>query len=273
MMNKEMQNNNDKINVILKFGGSIFQSRVLLHKTSKIFYSIFNSKNADKFNILILTGGGHSVDRLREEYKEEINNNPKQKEAINEKYHWEAIKLMDTNAQRCYNQIKFFQKNWGVYPISITEDPNDFIKQKNGVLFLKPSKNLQNDDPLQYSWEITSDSITIYYAHYLNLNSAILLKDIDYLQIEGVNTKVIDSNSLKNLMDITGYSSDIDLHLGKGKNSKFPIDSCVPYFINKYKINTLLLNGTNTNLLRNFLELYNSLTTDEYSKYGTLIKI
>lgn len=105
-------------------------------------------------NVLIIPGGGIFADAVR------------QKEISDTAAHFMAIAAMD-------------QYGWllSSYGMPVTHEP---VMKRVPHIFL-PYNHLVHTDPLPHSWDITSDTISAYYACLLSL-PLLLLKSVDYIR-------------------------------------------------------------------------------------------
>ncbi|MFX1450046.1 MAG: hypothetical protein ACFFCM_04325, partial [Promethearchaeota archaeon] len=105
-------------------------------------------------------------------------------------------------------------------------------------------------DELPHSWDVTSDSIAVYLANKLKINTVILIKDVDGLYTadpkKNHNAQLI--RSIK--------SSELD------KYRESCVDRALRDYIEKYKIVVYLLNGNFPDRIRQILNGKNTI----YSK-------
>ncbi|MHA1728285.1 MAG: amino acid kinase family protein [Promethearchaeota archaeon] len=266
-----------KNRLIIKIGGSLFKNSESLAPIFKILkkYAV-KTRDEDtsdpltSYIFFIIPGGGMLVDNLRIKYKLD----PKKDEKMN-KYHWKAIRYMDENAVTMFNILKKrmqYKKKDNF--LNLTSNIDLFFNMKEGILIFQPFKDLKKRNPgeLAHSWGITSDSITAYYGHLLEIKTIFLIKDNPYLNFEDQNYSMISSHKLKELMFKSGYLQDIEKHLGKG--TIFPVDPYIPGLIQQFKINILLLNGKNPQKIEIFLKKYPNINPNDYAQlknYGILI--
>ncbi|MFX1381305.1 MAG: hypothetical protein ACFFBP_02605, partial [Promethearchaeota archaeon] len=179
--------------------------------------------------------------------------------------HWMAIYAMDFNGiaiQKKYSFIKLF---------------DDFTKLKDEVSNLKgksisillPYNYLKKEDPLPHSWDVTSDSICLFFAKKLGFNECYLIKDVDGLMITNDKTKKLIKNvsteEYKRLVD--SQKLTIKMYSYNKIKKSVPIDSFVLTLISQHKISCIILNGTrlNTRIIKYFEE------TKEENKYYSKI--
>ncbi|GAG92879.1 unnamed protein product, partial [marine sediment metagenome] len=148
--------------------------------------------------------------------------------------HWAAILAMNQNGinlTQQYSEIKSF------------EAFNELKKTNCAISVFLPYKFLKQTDELPHSWSVTSDSITLYLAHKLNLSECFLIKDIDGIYIEGRN-QVVKQISTKEYVKLRN-SNDLAKNKEDSKKIKksMPIDSHLVKLIESYKIHCIILNG------------------------------
>ena len=228
-------------NLVLKIGGSIFEHNRMLDE----FFKIFKKSQNPSVSYFFLFGGGNRCNRLRMEYKEEEYR--KQRE---EYYHWEAINIMGENAE---NHVQQFGSE-----IAVSRGIFDRKTYTPAAYFLNPYKDFKKFDPLEHSWQVTSDSIADYYADRFQSPLCVLIKNKPFLEIEDVRIHKISSTKL-----IQKWKSQIsDDILGKGV-----LDPVAPHLSKKYLIPILIIDGTNTNMVEGFFTGYPD-NLKNLSEYG-----
>lgn len=144
-----------KIDAVIKIGGSLVSSPSFLSLCG------FIKKISKKYNCIIVPGGGGSDDLVREFDK---------KFHLSDKTsHRMAILAMDQYGLLLSNLMDG-------YTIEELKIPKTFPKKP--VIFLS-SKYMFEKDPLENSWQVTSDSIAAHVAQKLNARKLILVKDVD----------------------------------------------------------------------------------------------
>lgn len=210
--------------IIVKIGGKILEDEHNLLDTISQLKLILD----DFINrIVIIPGGGSYANLVRE-----IDNKMNIGDTL---AHWMAILAMNTQGKKLINK---FSEIEGVDYINILEES---IQDKKIFLFL-PYDYLQRNDELPHSWDVTSDSITIYLAHKFGLKKCYLIKDID---------GIIDSNhNLIKQLTVDEYRRMKNSNaLLKIKNDESPLKSSQPIdeyslnLIERYKISCIILNG------------------------------
>ncbi|NHJ23926.1 MAG: hypothetical protein EAX89_05095 [Candidatus Lokiarchaeota archaeon] len=224
---------------IFKVGGKIFENRKNLISTISQLTSLYERNIIHK--IVLIAGGGSYANFIRR---------LDQKFSIGDDIsHWMAIYSMDLNGKKI---SRYFPR------VKRTKNLEEIKKANKIFTIFLPYKFLRQNDILDHSWNISSDSIALYLAYKLNMKICFLIKNVD--GIIDRNNKVIKELSskeyirLKNLGKLADFSSKEDsLKLSK------PIDSYLPDLINKYQIDCVLLNGTSSNLrIMKYFKINNS---------------
>jgi len=214
---------------IFKIGGRILDNSKDLTTTVAQLTQLYEDQIIKK--IILIPGGGTNVNLIRELYNEfQIND---------ELAHWMAIYSMD------YNGIVLNKK----FPHLNLFDDLDQLKKEDSIfsIFL-PYKYLKNNDELPYSWNVTSDSITLYVTYKLGLTECFLIKDIDGIfdKYQNLLTElsVEKFKELKAKEELAKFPSDESDFKIKSK----PVDPYVLTLIEKYKIPCIILNGASEDL-------------------------
>lgn len=251
--------------IFFKLGGIFLEDRNNLKSILEIILKYVKIRN---YCIYLIVGGGKSVDSLRHKFhQDKLDNKLK-----NESYHWNAIEKMDENLDKIFNILEILKlenKEYTKIPVKYIEEIPEEKEIENGLYLVKSLKLMRTYDNLEHSWTVTSDSIAIYLSHLFHLNMTILIKNVPYLEFENNQFARIDTKYLQEIMDKTGYSKNIEIHLGKGTD--FPIDPYSPQLIKKIDHKVLLINGMDLKKFENFLNYYIVMEEFELPQYGTLI--
>jgi 5-(aminomethyl)-3-furanmethanol phosphate kinase len=251
-------------NLFIKISGKTISQEEYLRDLLKLFLNYVKIRD---YCLFIISGGSSKVDFLRIQYKEDADKDSKQ-----DSYHWKAIQLMDENLEYIFNILQEMKKENEEF-IDVSTDIISNVPKindlKSGIYLVKSFEILKNNDKLDHSWAITSDSIAIYLSSLFNLKNTILLKNTPYLEYKGKEFARIDSKYLQDVMDKEGYSKKIGEHLGKG--TIFPVDPYTPELIKKLNMKVLLLDGTNMKKIEEFLKYYIIMEDFDLPNYGTLI--
>jgi len=145
---------------IFKIGGKILDNSKNLINTIAQLTQLFEDNIIKR--IILIPGGGMIANFVRKIYREfQLNNNLA---------HWIAIYSMD------YNGLGLKQK----FPhLKLYKDYKELQKESNFISLFLPYTYLKNNDELPHTWDVTSDSITLYLAIKFGLNKCFLIKDID----------------------------------------------------------------------------------------------
>ncbi len=214
---------------VLKVGGSLAGYPASLRKLCKEL-AIF----AEDHEILIVPGGGRFADVVRDF--------DKSYGLSNTVAHKMAIIAMD---------------QFGLFLSDIT--PNSYVsysleKVKNSPsgtlpIFL-PSRFIFRKDPLEHSWDVTSDSIAAYIAGIVHAKKLILVTDID-----GIFTEDPKKNLDAKLI------TDVSANQLLSWNRRTSVDRTLPKILLKTKLNCYVVNGKHPKRIRAVLENEKSIYT------------
>lgn len=144
---------------VIKIGGSLAEHSEALKTLCKRLSEI-----AKKHRLLIVPGGGEFADVVREFDK---------KFAVSSYVsHKMAILAMDQFGLLLSELIP------DAVAISSLEKAKDYWKTETTPVFL-PSKMMFREEPLEASWDVTSDSIAAFVASRLDADAVVLVKDVD----------------------------------------------------------------------------------------------
>ncbi|MFX1410080.1 MAG: hypothetical protein ACFFA6_06990 [Promethearchaeota archaeon] len=211
---------------IFKIGGKILDNSKNLINTVAQFTQLFEDSIIKK--IIIIPGGGLLANFVRKTYIEfNLNNNLA---------HWIAIYSMDYNGRELNRKFPH---------LKLCDNYEKLNEESRGISIFLPYKYLRNENELPHSWEVTSDSISIYLAKKFGLNTCFLIKDIE--GILDSNQNIIKEISSKEFIQLkeegkieNTNSKDLEL-----KDITRPIDPYLLILIDKYKIPCIILNGAN----------------------------
>lgn len=224
---------------LFKIGGKILDDFENLKYTISQLSQLYNDKVLDK--IVIIPGGGTFANFIRKIYSE--------LKFTEEIAHWMGIISMN------YNGLDLNKK----FPnLSVIEN-FEILKEKQKIfcVFL-PYEFLKENDNLPHSWDVTSDSISLFIAKKLGLNECYLIKDVDGI-LDNKNQVIKDFSTSKlddmnKLEKITEPLPESELL----KKKTTPIDPYTTTLINKDKISCIILNGTlNSNRILNYFKSIN----------------
>jgi len=214
---------------IFKFGGKILDNSKDLTTTVAQLTQLYEDQIIKK--IIIIPGGGTTANFVRELYNEF---------QINDEFaHWMAIFSMD------FNGILLNKK----FPhLSLFDSLDQIKKEESFFSILLPYNYLKLNDELPYSWNVTSDSITLYIAYKLGLTECFLIKNVDGIFDKYQNLlKELSVEKFKELKaeeKLAKFPSDESDYKIKSK----PVDPYLLTLIEKYKIPCTILNGASQEL-------------------------
>ena len=200
------------MDAVIKVGGSLSKSPEKLKLLAQTLSEI-----AQKYEIVIVPGGGEFADVVRD---------------FNRIFH-----LSDQVAHKMailgMDQFGLFLSD--ITPKSRTISKFDEVPEcsasKSVPIFL-PSKLIFEKDPLENSWDVTSDSIAAYIAAQLNASKIILATDVD-----GIFSQ--DPRKCKNVKLIPKIGANELLSWTESTG----IDPYLPRFLSTNKIKCYLANG------------------------------
>ncbi|MHA2181477.1 MAG: amino acid kinase family protein [Promethearchaeota archaeon] len=214
--------------VLFKIGGKILENFEDLNSTISQLTQLFDRGRIQK--IILIPGGGSLVNFIRKVYSE--------LKFTEELGHWMGIISMN------YNGIELGKK----FPeLDVIEDINRLKQLDRTLSIFLPYRFLKEIDKLPHSWDVTSDSITLFLAKELEIRHCFLIKDIDgILNKENYAIKELTTSEYKDLKE-SGELSEIKSAEGELKNQSRPIDSYLLTLIDKWKISSVILNGKSNN--------------------------
>lgn len=214
---------------VLKIGGSLTKQPNSLVKLCKELSIL-----AKTHRIVVVPGGGELADTVRRLYKTFT--------LSNVTAHKMAILAMD---------------QFGLLLTDITPDAYfsyEIKKIKNNLetklpIFL-PSKLMFLEDPLENSWDVTSDSISAYFADKFEANELVLVTDVDGIfkhnPKKGVKNKLIENISVKELLDLKDRTS---------------VDKFLPKMILQSNLDCYVVNGKHPKRVRQILKNKDTICT------------
>jgi aspartokinase-like uncharacterized kinase len=115
---------------------------------------------------------------------------------------------------------------------------------KTGTLpIFLPSQLMFREDPLEHSWDVTSDSIAAYIAGLLDAEKLLLVTDVD-----GIFSKDPKTSSDSKLIE------DLSAEELQGWNRRTSVDKTVPKILLKTKMDCYVVNGGYPERIRRILK-------------------
>ena len=200
------------MDAVIKVGGSLAENpatlKTLCNRLSEI---------AKKHSITVVPGGGKFADAVRE---------------IDQRYtlsanaaHRMAILGMD---QFGLLLTQLIPNSCATYSLNAAKQ---LSKRKAAPIFL-PSRMMFKENPLEASWDVTSDSIAAYVAIQLKADKVLLVTDVD-----GIFTKDPKKHSDAEL--IPKFPAEKLLKL----TSRTSVDKFLPNFLEKNPLDCYVVNG------------------------------
>ena len=196
---------------VLKVGGSLAENPASLTKLCRKL-----SVLAKEYRIVIVPGGGEFADTVRK-----LDKTCGLSDAVAHKM---AIVGMD---------------QYGLFLSDIT--PNSYISHfleeisnpvKDKVPIFLPTQFMFREDPLENSWDVTSDTIAAYIADKLHAKKLVLVTDVDGVFSEDPKktkgAKLVEELSVEELL---------------GWNRRTSVDKTLPKMIIETKIDCYVVNG------------------------------
>jgi len=214
---------------IFKIGGKILDNSKHLINTIAQLTQLYEDNIIQK--IIIIPGGGTIANFVRNIYLEfKIND---------DLAHWIAIYSMN------FNGLELKRK----FPHLESVENFEHLKSEKRIfsIFL-PYKYLRLIDPLPHSWDVTSDSITLYCTYKLGVNECFLIKGVD--GVLDKNSNVIKELTTKKFLKLKKEDdlAKTKANLSDIKEQSKPIDAYLTKLIDLYKVNLIILNGVSPNL-------------------------
>ena len=201
------------MDAVIKIGGSLAENpatlRALCNRLSEV---------AKKYRIVVVPGGGRFADIVRE-FDLRFAMSPHIS-------HRMAILGMD----------QFGLLLSQIIPDScathLLTDAKQLSEIRVAPIFL-PSQLMFQDEPLEHSWDVTSDSIAAYIASRLNTDKLILVTDVD-----GIFTSDPKKHSATKLLERTSASELLKLV------QRTSVDRFLPKLLLKTQLDCYVVNGT-----------------------------
>lgn len=234
---------------LFKIGGKILEDFENLNSTISQLTQIFEEKLIQK--IILIPGGGTFANFIRKIYNE--------LKFTEEIAHFMGIISMN------YNGLELSKK----YPDFQVIESYDKLKEiGNAICIFLPYEYLKENDKLPHSWDVTSDSITLFLAKELGLSECFLIKDVDgILNDKNDVIKEISASKFKEMKDL-GQLVELKSNVGELKERTNPIDPFITTLIEKHKISCIILNGSkNKTRILNYFK-----STSKEEKIYTKIK-
>ena len=208
------------VDCLLKIGGSIFEQPQKLKNLCKAL-----SRFSKSYNIVITPGGSRFADLVRD---------------ADAKFHLDKV-TSHKMAILAVDQYGFLLSNL-IPKSTVTYDISEAVKPRKSPVIFLPSKVMFQENPLEASWNVTSDSIAAYIAHLTKAEKLILAKDVD-----GIFTE--DPKKSGKTILIREMSAE---ELKKAKYSC--VDSYLPGLLLKLKLNCYIVNGNFPSRIWSILE-------------------
>lgn len=214
---------------VVKVGGSLAENPASLERLCQEL-----SVLAKAYRISVVPGGGEFADIVRKF--------DKKFSLSNMIAHKMAILAMD---------------QYGLFLSDIT--PNSYVsysleeinnQEREMLPIFLPSKFLFREDPLEHSWDVTSDTIAAYIAGLLHVEKLILVTDVDGIFSEdpekNLDAKLVEEMSAEELL---------------GWNKRTSVDKALPKLLLQTRLDCYVVNGKYPVRIRQILENEKTLCT------------
>jgi aspartokinase-like uncharacterized kinase len=206
---------------VLKIGGSLSENPTNLAKLCEVLSDL------GKFHrTVIVPGGAEFADAVRKIDEQYV--------LSNEVTHKMAILAMD---------------QYGLLLSDITPDSyvsyelKEVSTHQNGKIpILLPSQVMFREDPLENSWDVTSDSIAAYFAGELQAEKLVLVTDVDGIFLE--DPKAGESKFLET----------VTVNQLQRWNKRTSVDRSLPKILQKTKVKCFVVNGNRPERIEQILE-------------------
>ena len=207
---------------VLKVGGSLAEDSMTLTQLCQEL-----SVLAKEHRILVIPGGGEFADIARKLYK---------------KYDFSDL-VAHKMGILSMDQFGLFLSDI-ITDSFVTYSLEEIKKPTKGkVPILLPSTIMFREDPLEKSWDVTSDSIAAYIANLLQAQKLLLVTDVDGIFYEDpkkkLNTKLFEELSTQDLISW---------------NSRTSVDKTLPKILLRTKLDCYVVNGKYPERIRPILE-------------------
>ena len=196
---------------VLKVGGSLAEDRASLTSLCQEL-----SVLAKNHRILIVPGGGEFADTVRK-----------------------FDKTYSLSGMVAHKMAILAMDQYGFFLSDIT--PNSYVSHslkeisnsaKGKLPIFLPSKLMFREDPLEHSWDVTSDTIAAYIAGLLHAEKLVLVTDVDGIFSEdpkkNVDATCIEELSTKKLL---------------GWNKRTSVDKTLPKILPQANLDCYVVNG------------------------------
>lgn len=198
--------------IVVKVGGSIAlypqKLRALCAQLSEV---------SKKHRLIVVPGGGEFADVVR---------------CLDERF---SLSYCASHRMAILGMDQYGLLLSDLTPNSVTVSKLEEIKyflDSGGLPIFLPSNLLLSDDPLENSWDVTSDSIAVYIAHRLQVHKVLLVTDVDGVYTNDPKTNS-DAKLIKNL-------SARELLV---MNKRTSVDKALPKLLLKAPIDCFIVNG------------------------------
>lgn len=196
---------------VLKVGGSLAEDPSKIKRLCKELSIL-----AEVYRILIVPGGGEFADTVRR-----------------------LDKVFGLSKTAAHKMAILAMDQYGFFLSDIT--PNSIVcydideastSAKGKMVIFLPSQHMFREDPLEHSWDVTSDTITAYISGLLNAKKLILVTDVDGIFSEDPK-KSLDSKLIQ----------EVSAEELQGWNKRTSVDKTLPKILLQSNLDCYVVNG------------------------------
>lgn len=233
--------------IVAKISGKILENEEDISSTISQLSELFNREILDK--IILIPGGGQKANFIRR-MQDKIHFD-------DDLAHFMAIYAMNDNGHslnKKFNDIQLF------------DTLQEISDAKRLFCIFNPLDSLIENDSLPHSWNITSDSISYFFAKKMGVDACILIKDIDGIYI-GKDKKLIKEISTNTYRDYKiSRKLTESFQQPEPLKKSTPIDDYLLDLIETYRKPCFILNGKkSTRAIKNFFS-FNQNINKTYTK-------
>ena len=236
--------------IICKIGGKILENPENIKSTISQLTHLYIKKAITR--LILIPGGGSNANFVRFLHKKLL--------FSEDLAHWMAVGSMDCNGTELNKKFT---------NLTLLDDFTKLIKFEDGCFIFLPYKFLKENDELPHSWDVTSDSITLFIANKIGLDACFLIKDVD--GIYDKSNKILkeisvneDKEQIKGESLVESYLPSITL-----KTNSQPIDHYILHLIKLYKISCFIINGKANS--RRILDFFDNSINEKQKIYSKIV--
>ncbi len=235
---------------VFKISGSVLERKPNLEHVLSQLKKLQDKEPAN--TICLIPGGGSLANFVR--YVDRKQN------LGDDLSHWMAIQAME------YNGIKLCENYNYLLPV---KDVKILLENDPMMAVFLPHEYLKKTDELPHSWEVTSDSITLFIAFKLGIDHCFLIKEVEGILDSHHNlVKEINFTNFKKLKatrELAEFSQGG--HFSHDKKKTQPVDSYIFNLMKSRELYCIILSGNkSSNSISNYFNASLSPQQKRYTK-------